>query len=188
MFAKGRSNEQAFIEDYSQVLLRAIYEIPKYLKEHEKETEKRFSEIAREEAQGDKEVERSIFNSLNYFNDYSEMYGSFYESFYLSIYSFYEKTLKNIAKKNGITIVNDKKLSYAGQYIKSIRQHLGIANFSVETETNICDINGKHRDTRNNLAHEGSEAAGNITVELVSELLEKVSKVLCEINKTVENK
>ena len=61
MIAKGRSLEQALIEDSLEIFRKILLEIPQHWREEELSIEKEFREKAKMESDGDKEFERISF-------------------------------------------------------------------------------------------------------------------------------
>ena len=189
MIAKGRSCEQALIEESSEIFHRILLEIPQYWKEMELSIEKEFREMAKKESNGDKEVEIDIFCSLYHgINEYGEIYSCFYESFILSIYSFYERMLKKLIERNKIKEIGgkSKKRKYAMNYINSIKRHLGKMTLDKDIESKIIVIDIKYRAKRNDIAHEGYEGFNQIDPNFIEEFLQITKEVLIHINEKLE--
>lgn len=190
MFARGRSNEQALIEDSSEIFSKILTETPKYWKCKEKFLNKEFKEIAKIESDGECEIETSIYSSLSsYLDDFVLIEACFMEAFILSIYSFYERCLKKIAQQNGIIIPRKtkKNISYALHIINQIKKHHTNLNNDEKINQLINEIDGeKYRSIRNNIAHEEFQGFEKFNSEYAEEFLMKITTILLYISSTLE--
>ena len=193
-FAKGRTTEQACIEDTFEMYLIMIDEVSEIISNKTKSFDAEMREIAKNISAGDAEIELDSYNQLSRFNLFDDCLLHSQNSFALMAYSFYEKSLKMLADNNGIKIKDKTKRSYAIKYYNGIEKYIISSNLCLNSKTQylVNEIDIKFRDLRNSLVHDAIDIErSDIYISFSNkqsliEFLNKVKCILLDINKTLE--
>lgn len=192
MFAKGRTNYQAMVEDRAESLKLLLSIVPDYISNMRNKAEESANSVSEEYMEWDEDAQKEVVRTWHPSVDttvFDDMLCDFYASMMQRIYSYAEICIlelckdKESAEKERFAYINNPendKISNLTFYYRMIQHENGITLPAIKR---IWTSYREFHDIRNEITHE--ELTKQLSQDFLEKNIEEVSKFLLNTEQAI---